>query len=238
VGEVDLVCGCILTAVLGENPNQHVISVDEKTGIQAIGRAVGVAPESKGGHQRKEFEYTRHGTTTLMAATNVENGKLVNHHLGPTRTEVDYADFLKQTVNNLPELDKIIILSDQLNTHQSETLVNWIAEAQGYDQDMGIKGEYGILKNMESRKAFLQNEDHRIQFVFTPKHCSWLNPIENWFAKLQRHVITNGNFSSVNELIGKIESYITFYNNCLAKPLKWKFKGFDKARKLANLSYQ
>jgi len=141
-------------------------------------------------------------------------------------------------VNNLPELDKIIILSDQLNTHQSETLVNWIAEAQGYDQDMGIKGEYGILKNMESRKAFLQNEDHRIQFVFTPKHCSWLNPIENWFAKLQRHVITNGNFSSVNELIGKIESYITFYNNCLAKPLKWKFKGFDKARKLANLSYQ
>ena len=92
------------------------------------------------------------------------------------------------------------------------------------------------MKNQTTRKAFLENPDHRVRFVFTPKHCSWLNPIENWFAKLQRHVIRNGNFSSVKELEQKIESYINFYNTCLAKPLKWKFKGFDKAKKLFNLN--
>ena len=82
----------------------------------------------------------------------------------------------------------------------------------------------------------MKKQDHRIQFVFTPKHCSWLNPIENWFAKLQRHVIKNGNFSSVKELQGKINAYVQFYNQCLAKPLNWKFKGFSKKQELADLN--
>ena len=211
-----------------------MISVDEKTGIQAIERMTGTAPVSKGGHQRVEYEYTRHGTTTLIVAVNVENGRLINTHLGPTRTEIDYLDFIKQTVFDLPQMDKIVILADQLNTHVSESLVRWIAEEQGYDEELGEKGNSGILKSMETRKTFLERPEHRIRFVFTPKHCSWLNPIENWFAKLQRHTIKNGNFISVKELESKIEAYIAFYNECFAKPLKWKFKGFDKARRLHN----
>jgi hypothetical protein len=219
-----------------QNPNFHLISIDEKTGIQAIERYVGIAPQSKGGHQRKEYEYTRNGTTTLIAANNVENGKIIHHYLGPTRDEKVYADFTKKVIVQLPEMDKIMILSDQLNTHMSETLVRWIAELEEYEPaELGIKGEWGILKNMETRKDFLERENHRIQFLFTPKHCSWLNPIENWFAKLQRHVIKNGNFSSVNELEQRIEKYIIFSNDILAKPLKWKFKGFLKAQKLKNI---
>jgi len=134
----------------------------------------------------------------------------------------------------LPELDKIVILSDQLNTHLSASLVRWIAEEENDEQDLGKKGESGILKNLNTRKIFLENPDHRIQFAFTPKHCSWLNPIENWFAKLQRHVITNGNFESVNELQHKISSYIEYYNRCLTKPINWKFTGFEENRKLFN----
>ena len=80
---------------------------------------------------------------------------------------------------------------------------------------------------METRKNFLERDFHRVQFLFTPKHCSWLNPIENWFAKLQRHVIRNGNFSSVEELEKHIIQYIDFYNDALSKPLKWTFKGLD-----------
>lgn len=228
---VALVCQFILDAVLRKHPNCHVISIDEKTGIQAIERTVSAAPNSKGAHQRVEYEYIRHGTTTLIAANNVENGRVINYYMGDTRNETDYADFVKGTVHALPEMDQVIILSDQLNTHVSETLVRWIAECEGYDEHLGTKGRKGILKNMETRRRFLEKEEHRIRFVFTPKHCSWLNPIENWFAKLQRHVISKGNFSSVKELQSKIESYITFYNDCLAKPLKWKFKGFDKDRK-------
>ena len=236
VKRVALVCSFILTAVKKSDPNLYVLSLDEKTCIQAIERHESTAPKSKGGHQRKEFEYTRHGITTLIAAINVSNGKLLNAHLQPTRNESDFADFVKQTVEMLPEMDKIVILSDQLNTHLSETLVRWIAESNYYDKEyLGVKGESGILKNMQTRRAFLESEHHRVRFIFTPKHCSWLNPIENWFAKLQRHVIKNGNFSSVKELEDKIKKYINFYNQQLAKALKWKFKGFSKKKILQNI---
>jgi len=239
IRRVAVICSFILEAVSLKNPNLHVLSIDEKTGMQALERLMDKAPESKGGHRRKEYEYERHGTTTLIAATDVSNGKLINYYLGPTRDEKDFADFMKKTIMNLPEMDKIIVLTDQLNTHVSETLVRWIAESGGYGQEeLGIKGKNGILKSMETRKTFLECEFHPIQFVFTPKHCSWLNPIENWFAKLQRHVISNGNFSSVKELEKKIERYIVFYNDFLVKPLKWKFKGFRKTNKLFNLNYQ
>lgn len=136
-------------------------------------------------------------------------------------------------------MDKVIILADQLNTHVSESLVRWVAQMEQYEEaELGSKGHHGILKNMETRRTFLEKEHHRVRFYFTPKHCSWLNPIENWFAKLQRHVIKNGNFSSVKELQSKIENYISFHNEILAKPLKWKFKGFKKAQKLFNSNCQ
>lgn len=215
-----------------------MLSVDEKTGIQALERLEGMAPENKGYHKRREFEYIRHGTTTLMAAVDVAKGEVVNHRLHPSRNEQDFLTFIKASVAELPENDDVVILADQLNTHQSESLVRWIARQIGFKGDLGIKGYKGILKNMKTRKAFLENKSHRIRFVYTPKHCSWLNPIENWFAKLQRHVIRNGNFSSVNALENKIENYISFYNRCLLKPLRWRFKGFIKAKELKNLNYQ
>ena len=62
-----------------------------------------------------------------------------------------------------------LFLSDQLNTHMSESLVRWIAQEQQYDQDLGVKGSSGILKSMASRRAFLETAHHRIRFVFTPK---------------------------------------------------------------------
>ena len=231
-----LICHFILSAIRGIDPNLHVLSVDEKTGVQAIERYGSIAPASKGGRKRKEFEYTRHGTTNLIAAINVADGQLANAHLKQTRDERDYADFIKETVGALPEMDKVVILSGQLNTHLSESLVRWVAESGGYcEGELGVKGEKGILKNMQTRKMFLESEYHRVRFIFTPEHCSWLNPIENWFAKLQRHVIKNGDFSSVKELEDKIKSYIIFYNERLAKALKWKFKGFSKGKILFNI---
>jgi transposase len=169
-----------------------------------------------------------------MAAFDVAKGNIANQRVRPTRTEADFTEFIKETVNIFPAEDEIVFLADQLNTHMSETLVIYIAKLINFEGNLGKKGNRGILKNMESRKAFLENPDHRVRFLFTPKHCSWLNPIENWFAKIQRHVIKNGNFSCVKELEDKIKDYIDFYNRCLIKPLNWKFKGFFKNKPLRN----
>jgi transposase len=240
---VALVCQLILSAIKEASDTEKrefptfLLSIDEKTGIQALGRLEQIAPLSKGKHTRREFEYTRHGTTTLIAALNVGTGQLQNYLLNPTRTELDYYQFIDQTAQQI--LDKepkahIIFLADQLNTHLSESLVIWAAKVNNIDKDLGVKGKTGILKSMKTRMAFLENQKHQIRFTFTPKHCSWLNPIENWFAKLQKHVIKNGNFTSIEDLNLKIEKYILFYNKALIKPLKWKFKGFIKAQMLSN----
>ena len=238
-----LICQLILSAIHeaseATKPENTTIllSIDEKTGIQALEHFEQTAPISKGGQTRREFEYTRHGTTTLIAALNVGTGQLHNHLLNPTRTEADYAQFIAQTGQQILDTTpkaRIIFLADQLNTHVSESLVIWAAKVNKIDDDLGVKGKTGILKSQATRRAFLEQEDHQVRFVFTPKHCSWLNPIENWFAKLQRHVVTNGNFSSIQDLNHKIEKYILFYNKTLIRPLKWKFNGFIKAQTLAN----
>ncbi len=188
----------------------------------------------KGKLKRKEYEYKRNGTTTLIAAQEVSTGKLIYGNLGPTRNEKDFLEFCQQTVSLFPKTDKVIFIADQLNTHKSASLVQWIAEQIDYKNDLGIKGKKGILKSMDSRMDFLEKKNHRIRFAYTPRHCSWLNPIENWFGKLQRHVITGGVFSSVEQLESKIRAYIEYYNQCMLKPLKWKFKGFKKNKILEN----
>jgi DDE superfamily endonuclease len=136
-------------------------------------------------------------------------------------------------VKRYPEEDRIVLLLDHLNTHLSESLVRWVAANEGVECDLGKKGKFGILKNTDTRREFLEREEHRVRLLFTPKHCSWLNPVENWFAKLQAHILTNGNFSSVEKLNEKIEAYIKYYNACLVKPFNWKFVGFDKGKKLS-----
>jgi DDE superfamily endonuclease len=224
---VALICQLILETVKGVYPKRHLVSIDEKTSIQALERIEGHAPASKGGHKRREFEYKRHGTTCLMAALDIGTGKICAFLLNPTRTEADFAGFIAQTIEKYPMQDELILMTDSLNTHVSETLVRLIAQKIGDEQDLGIKGKSGILQSQVTRKTYLETETHRIRFLLTPKHCSWLNPIENWFAKLQQQALTHGNFKSVEDLNRTIESYIGYYNRCLVKIMKWKFKGFD-----------
>lgn len=202
----------------------HVISVDEKTGIQALERIHPTHPAKPGQVERVEFEYERHGTQALIANFEVATGRVIFPTVQETRTEADFLQHIQQTVASDPE-GKWIFIADQLNTHKSASLVEWIAEECGIKEGLGEKGKTGILKDMATRADFLQNENHRIRFVYTPKHCSWLNQVEIWFGILSRRLLKRGQFQSTEELKERILKFIAYFNETLAKPFRWTYIG-------------
>ena len=107
-------------------------------------------------------------------------------------------------------------------------IVRYIAQACEIKEDLGVKGQHGILKNMASREAFLSDESHRIRIVYTPKHASWLNQIECWFGILVRRLLKRLVVKSKEALREKILSFIDYYNATMAKPFQWLFRGFEK----------
>jgi transposase len=210
-----------------------ISSSDEKTGIQAISHSQ-IAKMSVGKLKRVESEYIRNGTTCLIASRNIKTGKLNAYTLGQTRKEEDFLKHVQEIVATRPS-KKHIIICDQLNTHKSASLVKWVASEyyQG-NKDLGIKGKAGILKSQKSRMGFLENEEHKIRFCFTPKHCSWMNQIENWFGTLERKVIKHGEFDSVDSLEKQISDFICYYNNILSKPINWAFDAVKYRHKLVS----
>ncbi len=200
------------------------MSTDEKTGIQALERKHPTRPMIPGKVELREFEYIRHGTQTLIANFDVALGQVVASSIGPTRTEVDFAAHIEQTISTDPEATWIFI-TDQLNTHKSETLVRLVARLCDIDDALGIKGKCGILKSMVSRSAFLQDPSHQIRFVYTPKHTSWLNQVEIWFSILVRRLLKRASFASLEELRERILAFIDYFNKTMAKPFKWTYAG-------------
>jgi hypothetical protein len=203
-------------------------STDEKTGIQALERKIEkMEPNS---NEKREPEYIRNGTQTLIASRSVNTGKIDAFTIQENRKEEDFLNHVKQIADTDTQA-KHVIICDQLNTHKSESLVKFVAELDNIKVDLGIKGKSGILKSMESRMEFLELEEHKISFIYTPKHCSWLNQIENWFGLLERKVIKRGTFSSTDDLKNKIVAFIKYYNLYYAKSYIWKKSANDILKK-------
>ena len=200
----------------------YVVSTDEKTSIQALERKHPDIPMGPGRVQSREHEYLRHGTLCLTANLEIWCGCIIAPTLGPTRNEQDFVAHVEQTVATDPFAGWVFVV-DNLNTHQSESLVLYVAEACGIKEDLGEKEKRGVLKSQESRAAFLSEPSHRIRFVYTPKHSSWLNQVEIWFSILVRKLLRRSSFKSVEDLKKRILEFIDYFNQTMAKPIKWLY---------------
>ena len=205
---------------------ERSISMDELTGVQAIERKHPDLPMQPGQVLRREFEYIRHGTLSWFINFDVVTGHVIEPSWGPTRTEEDALAHLEHLIASDPQAIKWHIVLANLNIHQSESLVRWVAEREGIPPEtLGIKGKSGILQSMESRAAFLHDPIHQVVFYSTPKHASWMNQVEIWLSILVRKLLKRGNFCSLDDLRDQILAFIAYYNRTMAKPIKWTYTG-------------
>jgi transposase len=175
-----------------------VLSIDEKTGMQARERRFPDRPAAPGRPRRREFEYTRHGTQSLLCAFQVHGGQVVGA-CGATRTAADLVAFMEQLAVRYPT-GPVHIIWDNLNIH--------------FDG--------------EERRWSAFNARHGERFVFhdTPKHASWVNQVELWFSLLQRQCLRDGSFRSTAALRTAVLEFIAAWNRDRAHPFRWTFTGY------------
>ena len=212
-----------------------IYSFDEMTGIQALEDASERKNPLPGVPGYKEFNYIRHGVLSLIAFLDIITGKVRIPFMNTTRDENDVAEAFFHIIANDPGKVKYIFICDNLNVHKSEALVRMFAEFCGITEDLGVKGRRGILKNCESREEFLSDSSHRIFFLYTPVHCSWMNQIEIFFSVMSRQFIKQSSFKSLNDLKVRIVKYINIYNRLFSHGFNWKYNDVPKQRNKTSL---
>ena len=219
------VCGLYRRAQELTAAGERVITTDELTGVQALERKYPELPLAPGKVERREFEYVRRGTRSFIFSRDVASGKIIAPYCAATRKEEDFLAHIKAVIASDPAAKRWRFVVDNLDTHRSASLVKLVAEVSRLDLELGKKGKSGILKNRQTRVAFLSNPSHKIVFHYTPKHCSWLNQIEIWFSILSRKLLRRGNFTSVEDLRAQVMAFVEHYNQTMAKPFKWTYQG-------------
>lgn len=186
------VCGLYL------NPpeNALVLSVDEKTGMQAKTPTNPTKPARPGLVERREFEYRRNGTAALFAALDVHTGDVIWETKDRNRS-VDFIGFLEHVDQVTPPNLTVHLVLDNGASHTSKQTRAWLEDADRAD---------------------------RFQVHHTPTHASWLNQVELFFSILARRLLRRGEFGSVPELVDKVSGFITDYNQ-KAKPFRWTYEG-------------
>jgi transposase len=214
------ICEVYLQALSLYARDELVVSVDEKTSIQALERLHATLTARPGQIERREFEYRRHGTRCLIASLVVPTGQVIGS-VTARRGRWDFVRHVRDVVEQFPHVKRFHWVMDNLNTHWTLELCRYFAVESG----CWVKGQEKRLRTGKERRALLTSACGRHVVHFTPKHGSWLNQIEIWFGVLSRRVLRRGDFTSVADLTKKILAYIAYYNAHCAHPYEWTYTG-------------
>lgn len=178
----------------------HVLSYDEKPGIQAIANTTDdLMPTEEHGVIKRDYEYKRLGTLSLLAGIDLQTGEAIPL-VSDTHNSEDYINFLKKLDSKYPVGDKIRLVLDNLKVHSSNKV-----------------------------KEYLQTVPERFEFVFTPKHASWLNLVESFFSKMTKQVLRGIRVKTKDELRDRIYKYFEEIN---AEPVvyhwSWNLDDIDQ----------
>jgi transposase len=186
-----------------------VLCVDEKSQIQALDRTAPILPLRPGLPERQTHDYQRHGTTTLFAAFNILNGKVIGACQQRHRSR-EFVRFLNHLEKQLPDDLEIHLIMDNYCTHKSAEVQRW-------------------LKPRKRRRFY---------FHFTPTGSSWLNQVERFFALITGRMIRRGTFHSTEQLEKAIYQWLANWNGAAA-PFVWKATAdviLDKVRRWKELT--
>jgi len=212
------ICRLYLDAPRFHEQGRLVLSSDEKTGMQILQRKYPTRPARPGHPEKREFEYIRHGTRALLTTFCVPTGRVV-WNLGPTRTSVDWVRHLDHVATQFPLMKRFDWVVDNLNTHWSLEVCQWVAERSG----LPFVAE--ALQTGPERRKFLSDPSHKHVFHFTPIHGSWLNQVELFFSVLSRRFLKRGDFTNAESFEERIQKWLTTYNRDHAHPYRWTYTG-------------
>ena len=169
--------------IISDDAPVHVLSYDEKPGIQAIATtSEDLMPDEKHPTINRDYEYKRLGTLSLLAAIDLQTGEAIPL-VRDKHSSTEDIEFLKLLDDKYPKGDKIRIVLDNLKVHTSEATRKYLATVPG-----------------------------RFEFVFTPKHGSWLNMVEGFFSKMTRQMLRGIRVNSKDELTNRIYKYFAEIN--------------------------
>ena len=186
-----------------------VLCVDEKSQIQALDRTAPILPLRPGLPERQTHDYKRNGTTTLFAAFNILNGKVIGTCQERHRSR-EFVRFLNHLEKNLPADQDVHLIMDNYCTHKSAEVQRWLKP--------------------KKRKRF--------HFHFTPTSSSWLNQVERFFALITGRMIRRGTFYSADELEQAIYQWLAHWNGNPNR-FVWKASAdviLDKVRRCKELA--
>jgi transposase len=177
--------------------HEVVLSLDEMTSLQPRPRRVPTRPAQPGRPMQVEHEYKRAGATHLFAAFDTRSGQVYGVTTRRKR-QIEYLTLLEHLDLVIPaSVTTIHLLADNVSVHHGQLVQRWLA----------------------AHPRFVAH--------FTPVHCSWMNPVEQWFGILRRKRLRSPNFPDLAALQRAILQFIDEWNE-IAHPFRWTATSFDK----------